>query len=362
MKKFSSLLLVSLLIATCLLSACSSTSKEVPPDTGNTTITVEDALGRTVTFEQLPQRIVIAGRSNFMVNDAVYLFPQAAERVVALTKANQRNEFTALFEPQIEDKARLTADASADEIAALNPDVVLLKSFMADKLGRTLEELDIPVVYLGLETQAQYVDDIATLGALLGEEERAAEINAFYQQQLEKISGLVSKATEKPRVLVVRYDAQSGEVALKVPSLEWMQSWMAEFAGGELVWEEAAASGWTVVNLEQIAAWDPEVVFVISYFTDVEEAVAKIKGDPIWQTLTAVQAGKVYGFPQDYYSWDQPDTRWILGVTWLAKRVQPELCAELDIQETFYDFYRLYGLDDETIDAEVLSRLQGDIQ
>ena len=362
MKNFSSLLLVSLLLATCLLSACSSTSKEVPSDTENTAITVEDALGRTVTFAQLPQRIVIAGRSNFMLNDVVYLFPQATERVVALTKAKQRDEFTALFEPQIADKARLTADASADEIAAANPDVVLLKSFMADKVGRTLEELDIPVVYLGLETREQYVADIATLGTLLGDEERAAEINAFYQERLDRINSLVAQATAKPRVLVVRYDAQSGEVALKVPSLDWIQSWMTEFAGGEPVWGEAAASGWTVVNLEQIATWDPEMVFVISYFTGVEEAVAKIKGDPIWQALAAVQADKVYAFPQDYYSWDQPDTRWILGVTWLAKRIQPELCAELDVPETLQDFYHLYGLDDATIDAEILSQLQGDIQ
>ncbi|MCD4738891.1 MAG: ABC transporter substrate-binding protein, partial [Anaerolineae bacterium] len=153
-----------------------------------------------------------------------------------------------------------------------------------------------------------------------------------------------------------------GAVALKLPSLDSIQSWMTEFADGAPVWGEAATSGWTVVNLEQIATWNPEMVFVISYFTAVEEAVAKIKGDPIWQALAAVQAGKVYGFPKDFYSWDQPDTRWILGVTWLAKRIQPELCAELDIQETLYDFYRLYGLDDATIDAEVLSRLQGDIQ
>ncbi len=52
-------------------------------------LSVEDALGRTVSFPSPPQKIIIAGRANFMLNDAVYLFPDAPERVLALTQATQ---------------------------------------------------------------------------------------------------------------------------------------------------------------------------------------------------------------------------------------------------------------------------------
>ena len=362
MKKLSWLLFVASLIMLLSLSACNSTPENTPAAIEDTGITVEDALGRTVSFERPPERIVISGRANFMLNDAVYLFPQAAERVVALTTLKQGGEFIHLIEPDAEQKTTLPIDVSADEIAAINPDLVLLKSFMADKIGSSLEELGIPVVYLGLETPEQYVNDIALLGKLLDDEARAAELNAFYQTRLEQIEAQVGEVTEKPEVLVVRYDTRSEEVALKVPPMEWIQSWMTEFAGGEPVWAEAASSSWTVVNMEQIAVWDPELVFVISYFSDVEEAVAKIKADPVWQALTAVKANKVYAFPQDFYSWDQPDTRWLLGVTWLAKRIQPELSTEITIEKTMQEFYALYGLDESQFNAEVMPRLKGDLE
>lgn len=61
-----------------------------------------------------------------------------------------------------------------EQIALLDPDVVILRSFMADKLGRPLEEMDIPMVRVDLETPEQYFRDVATLGELFGNEARAA--------------------------------------------------------------------------------------------------------------------------------------------------------------------------------------------
>jgi iron complex transport system substrate-binding protein len=141
-----------------------------------------------------------------------------------------------------------------------------------------------------------------------------------------------------------------------------MQTQMTELAGGIPVWQDHAQGGWTVVNLEQVAAWNPDTIFVISYFDPVVKVVGQLKADPQWEALDAVEAGAIYGFPGDFYSWDQPDTRWILGLTWMATRLHPERFAEIDLQEEIFAFYEtLYELDAETVESEVLPLVYGDV-
>jgi iron complex transport system substrate-binding protein len=137
-----------------------------------------------------------------------------------------------------------------------------------------------------------------------------------------------------------------------------------ELAGGVPVWKQAAqGGGWTVVNFEQIAAWNPDKVFVIHYNADPAETVAELKTSTQWQALGAVQQGEIYGFPADIFSWDQPDPRWILGVTWLAGRIQPDRFRELDInQEVLAFFEQMYDLDESFVRENILSTLKGNVE
>jgi iron complex transport system substrate-binding protein len=138
---------------------------------------------------------------------------------------------------------------------------------------------------------------------------------------------------------------------------------MVELAGGEPVWKEAAEpGGWTVVNFEQIAAWDPELILIVNYFDDPSKAAAELRQDPKWQALSAVQEDHIFAFPGDFLSWDQPDPRWILGLQWLATKIHPQAFGSLDLLDEIKTFYsEMYGLDSETIEEEVLPLITGDI-
>ncbi|MGC9520442.1 MAG: ABC transporter substrate-binding protein [Anaerolineae bacterium] len=355
MKRFVALLclVIGLLIVACAPS---------PSPSG---VAITDALGRTVSLEGPPERIAIGGRANFMLNDAVYTFPDVSDRVVALTQATQRTiPFISLLDPDFEEKVVLTSESTAEEIAATQPDVVLLKRFMRESVGDSLEAAGIPVIYLDLETPEQYERDLETLGAVFANPERADVVWGFYQTRMQRIAEQVDglQEAEKPSVLVLQYDARGAETALKVPPPSWIQTQMVTLTGGDPVWTDAGGGGWTVVGFEQIAAWNPDRIFVISYFDDVDDVVNRLAADPGWQQLTAVQNGQLFGFPKDFYSWDQPDTRWALGLMWMASRMHPERFGDIDMAaeiDAFYD--ELYGLDAATIEAQVLPLLEGDI-
>jgi iron complex transport system substrate-binding protein len=357
-----------MVLAIPLLSACGGgTPTEVPiPTPSPLGVTVTDAQGRTVEFPELPRRIVIAGKATLMVANTLYLFPEAGERLIAVTGGQQQpGRFLLFVDPAFGEKTLLEPEAGPEQIAPLDPDAVILRSIMAEKLGRPLEELSIPVIYVDPETPEQFFRDLATLGQLLGNQTRAEAIRSYYQARLDSIAREVEglDPDEKPRVLLLQHSTQGGDVALNVPSVSWIQTTMAELAGGVPIWAEAAqGGGWTVVNFEQIAAWDPDKVFLISYAQDPAEIVSQLKADPQWRALKAVQEGQIYGFAGDIYSWDQPDPRWILGLGWLAGSVHPDRFAGLDPrQEAASFFQQMYGMEEGAVREHILSNLQGDV-
>ncbi len=329
-------------------------------------IEIIDTTGHTVTLDGIPERIAIAGRATIMVQDAIFLFGDAIQKVIALENRNQSAfSFLPVVDPGIYDKEIFEMNAGPEQIAATHSDLVILKSFMAEQLGEPLEQLSIPVVYLDLETPEAFYQDIIVLGQVFGKPERAEEIINFYQERVTRVEDLVSGVgpVQKPEVLILKYSDKGGEVAFSVPPVSWLQMRIVEISAGSPVWKSLEVSGgWTIVNLEQIAAWDPDQIYIIDYSGNASDVKADLLNNPIWSNLRAVENDQLFAFGFDFYSWDQPDTRWILGLQWLATKIHPDLTAEIDIMEEVRSFYsELYNLDPGVIDAEVLPALTGDL-
>lgn len=354
-------LLVGLTFLLLLAAAAPLTAQSGP------TVTVTDALGREVTVPRNPERVTAAGRAVLMIADAVYLFPTARESLTAVTRIDQgKGNFLRDLDPNYRDKQILERNAGPEQIAASRPDVVLLKDFMKGSIGDAVASLGIPVVYLRLETPEDYRRDIRTLGRIFAAEDRADEVLEYFDDRLrlvrDRTEGLAP--AERPSALFVYYSRRGNESAVNVPPPGWIQTSLLETAGADPVWTDAVSGGgWQTVNLEQILSWDPSKLFVVSYRQDIDTVMERIRGDARWRSLEAVSSDGLHAFPVDYYSWDQPDVRWILGLQWLAGTLHPELFPDVQMRELTIDFFgRMYGMTAAEVERIVFSKMQGDFE
>jgi len=367
--------IVIALLITLLLSACASPTLTLtatqPQTTAPATSTetaqsliITDALGRTVTLDSLPQRIVVTGKASLMVLDAMYMFTEARERVVAFEDIAQGDvNFISLLDPNYAEKAWLQRDAGVEQFVSAEPDLVVMKSSNAEKYGAPIEAVNIPVVYVDFETPEQYARDLDILGKIFGNPKRAEELIAYYQGKQTAVTVALAAESTHPSVLLLQYALKDGAIAFTVPPLSWMQTRLVEMACGTVAWSDVQpSSGWTTVTIEQIAAWDPDVILIVAYNDDPSAIAASLKEDAQWKTLRAVQNGKLYGFPKDLYSWDQPDTRWVLGLQWLATMLYPERLKPETLMPAVQEFYQFaYGLDAQAFEASIKPALQGDL-
>ena len=92
------------------------------------------------------------------------------------------------------------------------------------------------------------------------------------------------------------------------------------------------------VTLEQVLKWNPEVIITLD-----DRFYTRVQGDPLWQTLPAVQAGRVYLAPTLPFGWVDrpPSVNRLIGIQWLSRLFYPEHFAD-DLRTVTRNFYRLF--------------------
>lgn len=329
----------------------------------NSAITFTDGTGREITLPSVPQRIIVAGKATPYVLDTIFLFPDVAEKMAAIElRSFDTQSFLQLVDPDVNIMPMLERDSGPEQIAPYQPDLVILKNISLGKLGSALEEISIPVMGMNLETPEFFYEDIKALGAALGNEARADEIITYYQTIETQIREMMADLpeNEKPSVLVLQYSEDGGEISFEVPPASYLQTTMVQKAGGNPIWLDidTGSDGWIQVGLEQIAVWNPDMVFVVNYGGDSDETAQQLIVSPNWEGLKAVENQQVYGYPADFASWDLIDPRWILGQQWLATKIQPERATEIDLMEQVKTFYQeMYGLSEDVINESIVPLL-----
>ena len=226
------------------------------------------------------------------------------------------------------------------------------KSAVAEDLDALQSQTGIPFVHISVTTStagAAY----RQLGELLGLEEEAERLGAYcervYTQMLdltasvEKVDALYLVGAEGHNV-IARDSYHSEVVDPLTNNLAVVESPSSKGTGNE-------------VDLEQILAWDPEVIL----FGDgsIYDAVAR---EPVWQNVTAIREGNYYEVPFGPYNWMgfPPSVQRYLGMLWLGELLYPE-SVEYDLYEevrTYYELFYHCELTAEQFDALMKNSLE----
>ena len=318
MKKLISLLLaLSLVLSLGLCAVAEGTA-------------LTDQLGRTVTLEQTPQRIV----SGYYISSSALIALGLEDKLVGIeAKANKRPIYS-LSAPALIDLPNVgtAKEFDLEGCIALNPDLVILPAKLKNA-AETLEQLGIPVLLVNPESGEQLEQMIALLGQATGTQERAEELLDFIAGQRENLETLLAEA-EKPRVYLAGNSA-----LLSTAGANMYQSDLMVLAGGENVAAELSDTYWAEISYEQLLAWNPEYIVLAS---DASYTVEEVLADPNLADCTAVKNGNVLQLPGDAEAWDSPVPSGILGSVWLAARLHGDLLPEDQAEEIIASFYETF--------------------
>jgi len=333
-------------------------------------ITVIDALGRSVKIDLPVKKVIITGKSAFPIVTVAYMFHEAENLVYDVDPSLANVELFKMIDPNIGSKANSqigTSSPNVEDVAREKPDVVILKTSKSG-FGDQLESLGIKVVYVDFENIDTYLRDLLTLGKIFGDEQRGEEIANYYSEMYENTLSRTSAGEDRPEVLFLYYSTKGGTISFNAPGKGFLQTSMIEAAGGHSLSEEFAGEGWNQVSFEQIASWNPDIIFLVTYGNDPSPSMMKDNrlNDPIWKNITAVATGRIYAIPDDcgnlsaLGSWDTPGSRWIIGLQWMATKILPDLFQDVGLENNAKEFYsRMYGLSDENVN-KLVNQITGD--
>ena len=311
-----------------------------------------DANNRTLKLAQKPTTVLIAGKAGNMPANALFLFPEVAEMDLTLPKTDQGlGDFFSFIRPELDQKPRLSQTASVEEIASRRADLVLTKATHFESIARKLDVLGIPNYTMNLESYADWIRELEQLGKLLKNTTRANEIISLYEKRMQPIreKAKTIPSDQQVKVLLLQGDRTDNTYSYKIAPDDWMQTWLVETVGAQPVWKGAnkAANGWSTISFEQIAAWNADMIILVSYKNPAQTYVDAIYSSPIWAQLDAVKEQKVLAGPHDMMSYLQPVASWIVGLQWLGKTIYPEQYQSLDMSSEVASFYRdFYQLSD----------------
>lgn len=251
-------------------------------------IPVTDALGREITFEEVPERIISAAPGNTEMIFALGL----GDKVIGITEyCNWPTEVLSMKENGTVTSVGGYWDPNLEIIINLEPDLVVLDGGVASHatIAGQLGNMGIKafVAWKG-ENLTEIYQNIEILGEICDRMKAASDLIQSMKDRVDFVESTIS-----------------GHDPVKMLHAVWLEpvytcggatfaSEVITLAGGENIF--AYMNGWPTVSMEQIIDSQPEVITITAtmMMSTPEEIIQSLEDDPLWNQIPAVQNGKVY--------------------------------------------------------------------
>ena len=267
-----------------------------------------DDMGRTVSIDEIPQRLVSFGPS---ITETLFALG-LGERVVGVSNYCNYPE-AAELKPKIGD----AFSPSIEKIIELEPDLVL--TVKQEQLNSQLDALGIKFMVLDPRDIDGIFKDIELLGKVTGIEGRAKKLINDMNKRMSDVVSLVEDAS-RVRVFYI-IDATDLTLPWTAGPGSSVDA-LITMAGGENTAGQAQGA-WVKFSIEAIVDSDPEVIILPAKHGTAFTPPEVLKEHPAWRRITAVKLDRIYTIDGDLV--DRSGPRIIQGLEEMAKIIHPEL-------------------------------------
>jgi len=243
--------------------------------------TITDVLGREVTLESPPQRVVGMSASITEILYAIGVTPVGAtEGIDYPPEAASLPTFGTGYQPDLE------------ALAALEPDLIIASAQLQQDIVDQLEAI-APTIYVLILTVADVPPTVRMIGQAAWHDTTAeylAESEESFLNYLE-----MTKPSEGPSVLIIVGLLQLPNYGKSTSYLGHMASLLGatNIADGEE--DSGPFPGYAQLSVESILEADPDIILTITKGPPGVAPMPEVMAvDPVWSSLSAMQNGRVY--------------------------------------------------------------------
>ena len=379
MKKFLSIILA---IAMCVsLFACAKPSSnatapsesvaESKQEEGNGVEThlVVDHGGNEVQVPNKIERIVVT--DIFPIPAVLSVFFNSADKIVGIAPTSASAAKNSLLSQIYPELLNARSDfmngntINVEELMKLNPDVV----FYSENNNEQKEVLTkAGFCAIGISANGWHYDCIETLNqwlktltdvfkysdnieALTDRSEKAQKkSNDIYAMIKDRVKDL--KPEVKKRVFFL---FQYNDSTLLTSGKNFFGEWWAEAVGCINVAEELEKDNSVAANLEQIYAWNPDMIFMTNFNVYLpKDLYENTVGNYDWSEVKAVKDKEVYKMPLGMYRTYTPGIDTPITLLWFAKTAYPDMFSDIDLVKETREYYKdIFGVN--LTDAQIKS-------
>lgn len=300
-------LVAVLAVAALPLVGCDSTAAKKAAGTAGSVrsapafpVTVTDDAGRTVTIKSRPERIVSLAPAD---TEIVYALG-AMDRVVGVTTYDD-------YPAQVKDIKKVGdfTTPNLEAIASLDPDLVLVTTGVQADVIAKLQKLGATVVAIDPQTLTAVYTSIGTVGAAIGETQKAGAVVSGMKGDLAAIKKAVGGDTVSCFVEIAQNPLYTAGAGTLIDDLITQ-------AGGRNV---VTQKGYVGYSLEKLMTDDPQVYLATKGSMSSPGDLVKRAG---YGKLSAVKNDRIAVLTDDLVS--RPGPRLVQGVRQIAEALHPE--------------------------------------
>lgn len=345
MKKQIGMILLLVLLLGWILTGCAGNRLTEAVET----ITVTDDNGDVVTLPANIERIAVC--DIFPLPSVLSVFFDSAAKIVAMAPTSMsaaENGLLSELYPEIlnaDTSAISGTDVNTEELMKLDPQVVFY-SASSVQIGDALKKAGFHAVavsvsrweYNAVETLNRWIELLSQIFPESANA-RADLVRKYSEESVELVRERTGKLSEEERKKVF-FLFQYSEDSIITSGRKFFGQWWADAIGTVNAAQELQEDNSVKVTLEQVYAWNPEVILMTNFTPAFpEDLYENTVGSYDWSGIDAVRNRKVYKMPLGMYRSYTPGIDTPITLLDLAKMVYPELFEDVDITRKTIEYY-----------------------